>query len=95
MPLNAGVMVPIDLRVPEDSIVNPSEYAAVSSGNTEVSQRVTDVCFKAFRAAAASQGCMNVFHFNYGDYNYGETICGGSGAVSFSFASECVHLAYS
>lgn len=82
MPLNSGVMVPIELRVPDNSIVNPSEYAAVSSGNTEISQRVTDVVFKAFRAAAASQGCMNVFHFNYGEYNYGETICGGSGAVS-------------
>lgn len=85
MPLNSGVMVPIELRVPDNSIVNPSEYAAVSSGNTEVSQRVTDVVFKAFHAAAASQGCMNVFHFNYGEYNYGETICGGSGAVSSRF----------
>lgn len=84
MPLNSGVMFPIDLRVPENSIVNPSEYAAVSSGNTDVSQRVTDVVLKAFKAAAASQGAMNVFHFNFGDWAYGETICGGSGAVSYT-----------
>ncbi|KAF5345009.1 hypothetical protein D9758_010436 [Tetrapyrgos nigripes] len=80
MPLNAGVMVPVDLRVPPNSIVNPSEYAAVSSGNTEVSQRIVDVVFKAFHATAASQGCMNVCQFNFRDFSYGETICGGSGA---------------
>ena len=29
----------------------------MSSGNTETSQRITDVIFKAFEATAASQGC--------------------------------------
>ncbi|THU85545.1 hypothetical protein K435DRAFT_970661 [Dendrothele bispora CBS 962.96] len=92
MPLNAGVMVPIDLRVPPGSIVNPSQYAAVSSGNTEVSQRIVDVVFKAFHATAASQGCMNVFHFNFRDYNYGETICGGSGAGPYWHGASGVHV---
>lgn len=39
MPLNAGVLAPVDLRVPEGTILKPSKYAAVSSGNTETSQR--------------------------------------------------------
>ncbi|GAA5937129.1 hypothetical protein JCM10213_007143 [Rhodosporidiobolus nylandii] len=76
MPLNAGVLAPIDLVLPEGSLLNPSRYAAVSSGNTETSQRVCDVVLKAFEVMAASQGCMNVFR----DMTYGETICGGAGA---------------
>ncbi|KAJ7596011.1 Hydantoinase B/oxoprolinase-domain-containing protein [Mycena floridula] len=92
MPLNAGVMVPITLVVPPNSIVNPSEWAAVSSGNTEVSQRVVDVVFKAFGAVAGSQGCMNVFQFNYGEYHYGETICGGSGAGPGWVGTHGVHV---
>jgi 5-oxoprolinase (ATP-hydrolysing) len=61
MPLNAGVLAPIDLFLPEGSLLNPSPYAAVSSGNTETSQRVVDVILRAFEVTAASQGCMNVF----------------------------------
>lgn len=56
MPLNAGVLAPVELLVPEGTILRPSKYAAVSSGNTETSQRVCDVIFKAFEACAASQG---------------------------------------
>lgn len=57
MPLNAGVLAPIDIRIPYNTLLNPSEGVAVSSGNTEASQRTTDVIFKAFEATAASQGC--------------------------------------
>ena len=57
MPLNAGVLAPIDIRIPEGTLLNPSEGVAVSSGNTEASQRTTDVIFKAFEASAGSQGC--------------------------------------
>lgn len=59
MPLNAGVLAPITLVIPPDSILSPSTDAAVCCGNTETSQRVVDVIFKAFEACAASQGCMN------------------------------------
>lgn len=49
MPLNAGVLAPVDLRVPEGTILKPSKYAAVSSGNTETSQRwVTLASTRAF-----------------------------------------------
>ncbi|GAA5897741.1 hypothetical protein JCM5296_000868 [Sporobolomyces johnsonii] len=92
MPLNAGVLAPIDLVLPEGSLLNPSPYAAVSSGNTETSQRVCDVIFKAFEATAASQGCMNVFHCNFRDMTYGETICGGAGAGPTWHGQSGVHI---
>ncbi len=56
MPLNAGVLAPVTLTIPDGTLLSPSKYAAVSSGNTETSQRVCDVIFKAFEACAASQG---------------------------------------
>lgn len=59
MPLNAGVLAPVRLVIPPDTILSPSMEAAVCCGNTETSQRVVDVVFKAFEACAASQGCMN------------------------------------
>lgn len=60
IPLNAGCLAPADVRIPAGTILCPSEHVAVSSGNTETSQRVADVVFKAFEATAASQGvCTN------------------------------------
>ncbi|KAK8869467.1 hypothetical protein IAR55_000031 [Kwoniella newhampshirensis] len=92
MPLNAGVLAPVELVVPADSILSPSLDAAVSSGNTETSQRVVDVVFKAFEACAASQGCMNVVHADYEDMSYGETICGGAGAGPTWKGQSAVHI---
>ncbi|OCF32026.1 5-oxoprolinase (ATP-hydrolysing) [Kwoniella heveanensis BCC8398] len=82
MPLNSGVLAPIDLVIPSGSFLSPSLEAAVCAGNTETSQRVVDTIFKAFEACAASQGTMNVIGtgFNYKKWSYGETICGGAGA---------------
>jgi N-methylhydantoinase B/oxoprolinase/acetone carboxylase alpha subunit len=53
IPLNAGCLVPIELFVPENSIINPSVTCAVVGGNVLTSQRITDVVFKAFEAVAA------------------------------------------
>ncbi|KAI5479281.1 5-oxoprolinase (ATP-hydrolyzing) [Pseudohyphozyma bogoriensis] len=92
MPLNAGVLAPVELVVPEGTILKPSPFAAVSSGNTETSQRTCDVIFKAFEACAASQGCMNVFHANYKSLSYGETICGGAGAGKTWKGQSGVHI---
>ena len=44
------------------------------------SQRVTDVILRAFRACAASQGCMNNLTFGDARFGYYETIAGGAGA---------------
>jgi 5-oxoprolinase (ATP-hydrolysing) len=80
IPLNDGFLRPIDLVVPEGSMLNPRHPAAVVAGNVEVSQIVTDALFGALGALAASQGTMNNFTFGDDAFQYYETIAGGAGA---------------
>jgi 5-oxoprolinase (ATP-hydrolysing) len=46
---------PIEIKIPDQCILNPSAEAAVVGGNVLTSQRVTDVVLRAFKACAASQ----------------------------------------
>ena len=80
IPLNDGCMRPIELRVPQGSMLNPQYPAAVVAGNVETSQAITDCLFAAVRALAPSQGTMNNFTFGNGRHQYYETIAGGAGA---------------
>jgi 5-oxoprolinase (ATP-hydrolysing) len=80
IPLNGGCLVPITIRLPADSLVNPSFPAAVVAGNVETSQCIVDALLAALGAAAASQGTMNNFTFGNERYQYYETLCGGAGA---------------
>ena len=80
VPLNDGFLRPVEIRVPEGCLLNPRYPAAVVAGNVETSQIVTDALFGALGALAASQGTMNNFTFGDADYQYYETIAGGSGA---------------
>ncbi|KAI0566591.1 5-oxo-L-prolinase [Gracilaria domingensis] len=80
IPLNQGCLDPISIVFPKNSILSPSENAAVVGGNVLTSQRVTDVILGAFGACAASQGCMNNLTFGDETMGYYETIGGGSGA---------------
>jgi len=63
IPLNQGCLAPITFIIPNYTLLNPSEDAAVVGGNVVTSQRVVDVVLKAFKACAASQGCMNNLTF--------------------------------
>ena len=58
IPLNQGALKPIDVVVPEKSLLRPSARAACCAGNVLTSQRIVDVIFRAFEVMAASQGCM-------------------------------------
>eukprot|EP00903_Cladosiphon_okamuranus_P015215 g14063.t1 len=80
VPLNQGCLAPVEIRIPEGSLLNPSPTAAVVGGNVLTSQRVTDVILKCFRACAASHGCMNNLTFGDEAMGYYETIAGGAGA---------------
>ncbi len=80
IPLNQGCLNPISIHIPENSILSPSQNAAVAAGNVLTSQRIVDVIFKAFGAMAASQGCMNNLTFGNESFGYYETIGGGAGA---------------
>jgi len=50
-----GCLAPIDIIIPEGSMINPHDDAAVVGGNVLTSQRLVDVIFKAFETCAASQ----------------------------------------
>jgi 5-oxoprolinase (ATP-hydrolysing) len=80
IPLNAGCLKPLTVMVPEGSMLNPRYPAAVVAGNVETSQCVTDALYGALGAMGASQGTMNNFTFGDTEYQYYETISGGSGA---------------
>ena len=80
IPLNEGCLTPIEIIVPEGSLLNPRRGAAVVAGNVETSQIVVDALYGALGALAASQGTMNNFTFGDEKRQYYETICGGSGA---------------
>ncbi len=80
IPLNEGCLKPIDLIVPEGSMLNPRHPAAVVAGNVETSQAVVDTLYGALGVLAASQGTMNNFTFGDRAHQYYETIAGGSGA---------------
>lgn len=75
-----GCLAPIKIIIPDNSILSPSDEAAVVGGNVLTSQRVTDVVLCAFAACACSQGCMNNFTFGDNTLGYYETIAGGAGA---------------
>ena len=80
IPLNDGCLRPIELIVPEGSMLSPFYPAAVVAGNVETSQVVTDALFAATGRLAPSQGTMNNFTFGNERHQYYETIAGGSGA---------------
>ncbi|CAN5387476.1 hypothetical protein BH10PSE1_BH10PSE1_15290 [soil metagenome] len=80
IPLNEGCLKPVDLIVPEGSMLNPRYPAAVVAGNVETSQAVVDALYGALGVLAASQGTMNNFTFGDETRQYYETIAGGSGA---------------
>lgn len=80
VPMNEGCLEPVNLLVPDGSMLRPTYPAAVVAGNVETSQAVTDALFGAFGAMAASQGTMNNFTFGNDAHQYYETIAGGAGA---------------
>jgi 5-oxoprolinase (ATP-hydrolysing) len=80
IPMNEGCLKPIDIVLPEGSIVCCRYPAAVCAGNVETSQWVTDTLYGALGVLAAAQGTMNNFTFGNAVHQYYETICGGSGA---------------
>ncbi len=80
IPMNAGCLKPLKLIVPEGCMLAPRFPAAVVAGNVETSQVVTDCLYRALGVLAGSQGTMNNLTFGNSQYQYYETIAGGSGA---------------
>lgn len=90
VPVNDGCFVPIEVIVPQGSVLDAAFPAAVAVGNTETGQRVVDVVLGALAQAlpdkipAASQGSMNNVTIGISSRVYYETIAGGHGGGPFS-----------
>jgi 5-oxoprolinase (ATP-hydrolysing) len=80
IPLNEGCLKPLDIIVPENSMLNPAYPAAVIAGNTEVSQAACNALIGALGIMAGSQGTMNNFVWGNAEFQNYETIAGGTGA---------------
>ncbi|MER9679774.1 hydantoinase B/oxoprolinase family protein [Mesorhizobium sp. M0184] len=80
IPMNAGCLRPINIIIPDGSMLKPAYPAAVVAGNVETSQHVTNALFGAMGAMANAQGTMNNLTFGNKQYQYYETICSGSPA---------------
>ena len=91
IPMNEGCLEPVDITIPDGSILKPVWPAAVCAGNVETSQWVTDALYGALGVLAAAQGTMNNFTFGNDRYQYYETICGGSGAGPGFDGTGAVH----
>ncbi len=88
IPLNAGCLKPLDVIIPEGSMLRPRYPAAVVAGNVETSQCITDALYGALGIMASAQGTMNNFTFGNDRYQYYETIAGGSGAGATALAPD-------
>jgi len=80
IPLNAGCLKPIQVIIPEGSMLNPRPPASVVAGNVETSSCITNALYGALGVMAGSQPTMNNFTFGNARYQYYETLSGGSGA---------------
>ena len=91
IPLNAGCLRDVTLRIPPGSLLDPEPWRAVAGGNVETSQRIVDVLLGALGRAAASQGTMNNLSFGTDRFGYYETIGGGAGAGDGFDGASGVH----
>ena len=91
IPLNAGCLRPLQVIVPDGSMLSPKYPAAVAAGNVETSQAVTDALFGALGIMASAQGTMNNLTFGDDQHQYYETICGGTGAGADFDGVDAIH----
>ena len=91
IPLNAGCMKPLNIIVPDGSMLSPKFPAAVVAGNVETSQAITNALFGALGALSSSQGTMNNLTFGNDDCQYYETICSGAPAGPGFNGAAAVH----
>ncbi|MDQ7781493.1 MAG: hydantoinase B/oxoprolinase family protein [Desulfomonilaceae bacterium] len=103
IPANSGTLRPLNIIVPEGSILNAVPPAAVAGGNVETSQRVVDVLLAALAQAipwkipAASQGTMNNLTIGAAhpdpslSFAYYETVGGGAGAGPSGAGASGIH----
>lgn len=92
IPMNAGCLKPIEIVIPEGSMLRPTYPAAVVAGNVETSQIVTNALFGALGALGSSQGTMNNLTFGDEALQYYETLCSGAPAGPGFDGAAAVHV---
>ncbi|WP_407285656.1 hydantoinase B/oxoprolinase family protein [Streptomyces sp. BP-8] len=80
IPLNSGCLKPVEVRIPEGSMLAPVFPAATVAGNVETSQAVTGALYAALGVQAEGSGTMNNLTFGNDRVQYYETVASGSGA---------------
>lgn len=80
IPMNEGILAPIQIVIPEGSLLAPRYPAPVAAGNVETSQGIVEALYGALGVMAQAQGTMNNFSWGNDHYQYYETVCGGAGA---------------
>jgi len=102
VPANDGLLEPVSIVVPPDSLLDAPPGSAVAGGNVETSQRVVDVVLGALagaipdRVPAASQGTMNNLalsgsHADGRPFTYYETVAGGAGGHPRAAGAAGIH----
>jgi 5-oxoprolinase (ATP-hydrolysing) len=92
IPMNAGCLKPIEIVIPEGSMLRPQYPAAVVAGNVEISQIVTNALFAALRSLGSAQGTMNNLTFGNAQVQYYETLCSGAPAGPGFDGAAAVHV---
>jgi len=92
IPMNAGCLKPIELVIPDGSMLRPTYPAAVVAGNVETSQIVTNALFGALGALGSAQGTMNNLTFGNDRLQYYETLCSGTPAGPGFDGAAAVHV---
>ncbi|MBW4699639.1 MAG: hydantoinase B/oxoprolinase family protein [Aphanocapsa lilacina HA4352-LM1] len=99
LPANDGAMAPVELVLPEASLVAARWPAAVVAGNVETSQRIADALILALGGVAGGlaqgQGTMNNLILGNRRFSYYETIGGGQGASARGDGLDGVHVGMS
>jgi N-methylhydantoinase B len=99
VPPTAGAYRPIEVRVPEGTLLNARPNAegvapAVAGSNVETSSRVADLVLSAF-GRAQGQGTMNNLTLGDERFSYYETLGGGQGGCPDADGPSGVHVAMS
>ena len=103
IPETSGTLRPVEVILPEASVISSAAPAGVAIGNVETSQRIVDVVLAAFRGLfgkaipAASQGTMNNVLFggvrrDGRPFVHYETLAGGAGAGSQGPGANAVQV---
>jgi 5-oxoprolinase (ATP-hydrolysing) len=92
IPMNEGVLKPLEIVIPDGSMLRPQYPAAVVAGNVETSQLVTETLYGALGLQAAGQSTMNNVTFGNERYQYYETVAGGAGAGPGYDGASCVQI---